>query len=82
MGGDLFDDQAADHDPVGHDQGLVVVRVDLVLRGGDLVVRGLHGDVEPVERADGLLAQVVAEVGGQHVEVAALVDQLGRLGRP
>ena len=82
VGRDLLDDQAADHDAVGHDQGLVVVRVDLVLRGGDLVVRGLHGDAEPVEGAHGLLAQVVAQVGGQHVEVAALVDELGRRRRP
>jgi len=77
VGGDLLDDEPADHDAVGHDQGLGVVRVDLVLRRGDLVVRGFHGDVEPVEDAHRLLAQVVAEVGGQDVEVAALVGELG-----
>ena len=78
VGRDLLDDQAGDHDPVGHHQGLVVVRVDLVLRRRDLVVGGLHGDAELVERAHGLLAQVVAEVGGEDVEVPALVDDLGR----
>jgi hypothetical protein len=77
VSGHFFDDQPAGHDAVGHDQRLVVVRVDLVLRGSDLVVRGLHGDVETVERADGLLAQVVAQIGRQHVEVAALVDHFG-----
>ena len=75
VGRDLLHDQAADHDAVGHDQGLVVVRVDLVLRRRHLVVRRLHGDVEAVQRAHGLLAQVVAEVGGQDVEVAALVGE-------
>ena len=77
VSGDLLDDQPADHDAVGHDQGFVVVGVDLVLRGGDLVVRGLHGNVEAVERADRLLAQVVAQVGRQDVEVTAFVGQLG-----
>ena len=76
VGRDLLDDEARDHDAVGHEEGLVVVRVDLVLRRRHLVVRGLHGDAELVEGAHGLLAQVVAEVGGQHVEVAAVVDEL------
>ena len=77
---DLLDDEADDHDAVGHEQRLVVVRVDLVLRRGDLVVAGLHVDAELVEGAHGLLAQVVAEVVGEHVEVAALVGELGVLG--
>ncbi len=80
VGRDLLDDEADDHDPVGHGQRLVVVRVDLVLRRGDLVVAGLHGDAELVEGAHGLLAQVVAEVGGQDVEVAAVVGELGLVG--
>ena len=77
VGRDLLDDQARDHHAVGHEQRLVVVRVDLVLRRGDLVVARLHRDAELVERAHRLLAQVVAEVGRQHVEVAAVVGELG-----
>ena len=80
VGCHLLHDEAGDHHPVGHGERVVVMGVDLVLGGGHLVVRGLHGDAELVEDADGLLAQVVAQVGRQHVEVAALVDDLGALG--
>ena len=44
------------------------------------MVRGLHHDAQLLQRAHRLLAQVVAQVGRQHVEVAALVDDLGLLG--
>jgi hypothetical protein len=35
---DLLGDQAGDHHVVGHLEGFIVVRVDLVLRGSYLVV--------------------------------------------
>ena len=49
-----------------------VAEVDLVLAGGDLVVRGLDADAERLERVDHVLADVGAEVG-REVEVAGLV---------
>ena len=44
------------------------------------MVRRFHGYAELVQHAHGLLAQIVAQVGRQHVEVAALVDHFGPLG--
>ncbi len=77
--GDLLDYQPVGHDVVGHLQRLVVAQVDLVLAGADLVVAVFDVDAEVLERSDGLLAQIDGEVSCGHVEVRAVVEQLGAL---
>ena len=70
------------HEPEGADvvrrrQHIVVAEVDLVLAGGDFVMRGL--DVEPhrLEREHDLAAHVLALIDRRQVEVAARVVRLG-----
>ena len=76
--GDVLDDEAERADVVGGDQHVVLAEVDLVLAGGDLVVRRLDVDADRLERQDDLPPHVLAEVDGREVEVAGRVVRLGR----
>ena len=67
------------HAVVGHLQRVGVAHVDLVLAGADLVVGVLGVDPELLERQHRLAAQVRAGVERRQVEVAAVVEHLGRL---
>ena len=60
-------------------QRVRVAHVDLVLARPDLVVGVLGVDPELLEREHGLAAQVRPGVERRQVEVAALVEHLGRL---
>ena len=63
-------------------QAVVVLEVDLVLAGGDLVVGGLDADAEGLQGVDHVLADFLGQVG-REVEVAGLiVRQRARRGRP
>ena len=75
--GDVLDDEAERADVVGGDQHVVLAEVDLVLAGGDLVVRRLDVDADRLERQDDLPAHVLAEVDGREVEIAGGVVRVG-----
>ena len=74
----FLDRDAVGHAVVRHLQRGGVAHVDLVLRRADLVVGVLHVDSELLEREHGLAADVRAGVERREVEVAALVEHLGR----
>ncbi len=57
---------------VGRAQPIVVLEVDLVLAGGDLVVGGLDADAEGFQGVDHVLADFLGQVG-REVEVARLI---------
>ena len=61
---------------------VLVAQVDLVLRGGHLVVGVLHLDAQGVQGVDGVAPQVATGVERGEVEVAALVEHLGAAGCP
>ena len=71
-GGDRLERGLEGHRVVGGAQRIGVLEVDLVLAGGDLVVRRLDPDPELLERVHHLLAHLGAEVLGE-VEVAGRV---------
>ena len=75
--GDVLDDEAERADVVGGDQHVVLAEVDLVLAGGDLVVRRLDVDADRLERQDDLPPHVLAEVDGREVEIAGGVVRVG-----
>ena len=77
--GVLLDRDAVGHAVVGHLQRVGVAHVDLVLAGPDLVVGVLDVDAELLEREHRLAAHVGAGVERGEVEVAALVEDLGRV---
>ena len=58
--------------PVGGEDGVAVLEVDLVLADGDLVVAGLDVDPHVFQRLHHVLADGVGEVGGE-VEIAGAV---------
>ena len=75
----FLDRDPVGHAVVGHLHRVGVAHVDLVLAGADLVVGVLGVDPQLLEREHGLAAQVRAGVERRQVEVAALVEHLGRL---
>ena len=75
----LLDRDAIGHAVVGHLQGVLVAHVDLVLARPDLVVGVLGVDPELFERQHGLAPEIRPGVERREVEVAALVEDLGRL---
>ena len=77
---DVLDDETERADVVGGDEHVVLAEIDLVLRGGDLVVRRLDVDADRLEGEHDLPAHVFAEVDRGEVEVAGGVVGLG--GRP
>ena len=79
--GDLLDDQLERRDVVGRVDGVPVLEVDLVLAGGDLVVRRLDLEAHRLEGDDDVPPGVLAPVDGREVEVAALRRACRRRGR-
>ena len=80
--GVLLDRDPVGHAVVGHLQRVGVAHVDLVLAGADLVVGVLGVDPELLQCEHGLAPQVGAGVERGQIEVAALVEHLGRLRIP
>ena len=74
----FLDRDAVRHAVVGHVHRVRVAHVDLVLARPDLVVRVLDVDAELLEREHRLAAHVGAGVERREVEVAAVVEHLGR----
>ena len=76
LSGDLLDRGAIGHDHVGHEQGLLVFKVDLMLGGRNLMMAVLDRDAHLLESKDGVPSNVRAPVDRQAVKVAAAVEGL------
>ena len=63
------------HDGVGHGEGVGVAQVDLVLARRVFVLGVLDADAHLFEREDAAPPQLTADVVGQQVEVATLVQR-------
>ena len=76
----VLHDEPERRDVVGGRQHAVVVEVDFVLAGGDLVMRRLDVETHRFEREHDLAPHVLALVDRRQVEVAPGIVRLGRRG--
>ncbi len=69
------------HGVVGGGERVRVAEIDLVLAGGDLVVRHLHVDAQRLRRQDDLAAHLLRLIEWREIEVAAHIMRDGFEGR-
>jgi hypothetical protein len=74
---DVLDDEAAGADVVRRHQHIVVMKIDLVLARGDLVMRGLDVHAHLLEGDDDFAPDVFAEIHRREIEVTRLVVRFG-----
>jgi len=75
--GDLLDGDLVGHHRVRHGEGILVPKVDLMLRGSDLVVAVLHIDAHGVQGENGVPPQVGSVVCRGQVEISAVIQDIG-----
>ena len=75
----LLNDEFGRGDGVGHAQGLGVAQAHAVLRATGGVEGVLHGHGHLLERKDRVAAQVAGGIAHRKIEVAHVVERLGRV---
>ena len=75
----LLNDELGRGDGVGHAQGLGVAQAHAVLRATGGVEGVLHGHGHLLEREDRVAAQVAGGIAHRKIEVAHVVERLGRV---
>jgi len=73
-----FTTRRTDINGIGHRQGVGVAKIDLVLSGRGFVLRVFDADTHLFEHQYRAATELARVSSGRKVEVAALIDRLGR----